>query len=467
MPDQIRFSDLLMREKGTKSAPQGTINGNIFHSNFQKMQIDYDITYKNMLVLNTTEKENKTFYGHLYGTGKVGIYGFLNKLNMDIDNTTNKNSRFVLPLDGPAEIGDNEFIHFVKKDTARKADDKALTGFNLDMRLHATPDATATIIIDKKSGDVLNVQGQGELNLTINTLGKFEMYGDYIITDGDYLFTLENVINKKFDIEAGSSISWSGNPLYAEIDVTASYRQRASVAPLLNDTTGMYKGRVPIDCKLEISEKLFSPNINFEIDFPSIDATARARINNVLSDENELNRQVFSFLLFRSFVTPQIYSSGGGGVDPGGAAASTGSELLSNRVSEFLNTYFGTLSGIRDLQLGLNYRPGTQNTNETVDLALSKQFLDNKVSVDGNFGVNNNSNKNSNALIGDVNVDYKLTSDGRFRLKGFNRTNDNTQIATAGGPYTQGVGFFYRVEFETFDELWRRFQNKVKKTEGK
>ncbi len=463
-PDQIRFTDLLLREKGTKSAPQGTVNGNIFHSNFSRIQLDYDITYRNMLVLNTTEKENKTYYGKMYGSGNVGIYGFTNNLYMKIVDTTTRNSKFYLPLDGPAEIDDNELIHFVKKDTSKIKKKADISGFNLEMALNVTPDAQARIILDKTTGDMLTVQGQGDLTLKVNTLGKFEMFGDYILTNGDYLFTLENVINKKFEIDAGSSISWSGNPLNAEIDVVTSYRQRASVAPLLNDTTGLYKGRFPVDCKLKISGKLFSPNINFAIDFPNIDATAKARIDNVLSDETELNRQVFSFLLFRSFVTPQIYNAnGGGGVTAGSAAASTGSEMLSNRVSEFLNSYFGHLTGINDLQLGLNYRPGNQNNNEAVDLALSKQFLNNKISVDGNFGVNNNQAKNSNGLIGDVNIDYKLSTDGRYRLKGFNRSNDNTQITTAGGPFTQGVGVFYREEFETFDQLFKRYMARFKK----
>jgi hypothetical protein len=470
MPDQIRFSDLLMREKGTKSAPQGTINGNIFHSNFSKLQIDYDITYNNMLVLNTTERENKTFYGKIYGTGNVGIWGFVNSLNMKIDATTKKHSRFYLPLDGPAEIGESDFIHFVKRDTTSNTGDKPLTGFNIDMVVHATPDAQVQIIIDKTSGDMLNVQGQGDLTLRVNTLGKFDMVGDYIITDGDYLFTLENVINKKFEIEAGSSISWSGNPLNAEIDVTTNYRQRTSLAPLLGDTNSnsMYKGRSPVDCKLMLHGKLFNPNISFAIDFPNIRADDKAKINNVLSDDAELNRQVFSFLLFRSFVTPLIYNTNAGGVTAGGAAASTGSELLSNRVSEFLNSYFGTLTGIRDLQLGLNYRPGTQTTGEAVDLALSKQFLDNRVTVDGNFGVNNNATttNNSNSLIGDVNVDYKLSQDGRFRLKGFNRTNDNAQISTMGGQYTQGVGFFYRVEFNRVEDLFEQFKARLRRKEA-
>jgi len=137
--------------------------------------------------------------------------------------------------------------------------------------------------------------------------------------------------------------------------------------------------------------------------------------------------------------------------------------MLSNRVSEFLNSYFGNLTGMQDLNLGLNYRPGNQNNTEAVDLALSKQFFNNKITVDGNFGVNNNQANNTSGLIGDVNVEYKLTDDGKYRVKGFNRSNDNTQITTSGGPYTQGVGFFYREEFETINELFKRYLDKFKR----
>jgi hypothetical protein len=473
MPDQIRFSDLLMKEiiptakdKGLKATPQGTINGNIFHNNFSRIQLDYDVTYRNMLVLNTTQKENKTFYGKIYGSGNVGIWGFLNNLHMQVRDTTTKGSKFFLPLDGPEEVDESDFITFVKKDTAKAKPDDPLTGFNLEMFVTATPDAQMQIILDSKSGDMLNVQGLGDLRLQINTLGKFEMFGDYIMTNGDYLFTLENVINKKFDIDAGSSISWSGDPLAAQIDIVTSYRQRASVAPLLNDTSGDYRGRVPIDCKLKISDKLFSPDIDFAIDFPTVDATAKSRIQNVLADEAELNRQVFSFLLFRTFVTPAIYNNNSGGVTAGGAAASTGSEMLSNRLSSFLNNYVGNLTGLNDLEVGLNYRAGS-NTGNEVDLALSKQLFNNKVSIDGNFGVNNSqTTKNSSGII-DVNIEYKLTDDGRYRVKGFNRSNDVNQVATSGGPYTQGIGLFYREEFETVNQLFTRYLAKLKKKDTK
>ena len=443
MSDQIRFTDLLLREKGTKAAPQGTLNGNIFHSNFKEMRIDYDVTYKNMLLLNTTKNENNLFYGKIYGSGKISLFGNLNNIFMNIINTTNKNSKFILPLDGPLEIEEDNRIHFVQKDSIKNKTQK-ISGFNLEIDLHVTPDVLTQILLDQTNGDKLNVQGNGDLKININTLGKFEMKGDYILSGGDYLFTLESVINKKFDIASGSQISWSGDPLNADINVITVYKQRASISTLLNDT--LNKSRVPVECKLNINGKLFSPNIKFALDFPLIDATSKARIDNVLSDEAELNRQVFSFLLFKSFIKPQIYNLSGGGVTAGNAAASTSSEMLSNRVSEFLNSYVKNLTGIDNLQLGLNYRPANKNNNEAVDIAVSKQFLNDKISIDGNFGLNNNSNY-SNSIIGDVNINYRLTDDGKYRLKGFNRSNNNTQITTAGGPYTQGIGIFYKKEF--------------------
>jgi hypothetical protein len=474
MPDQIRFSDILMTQidpnldrlvtANSKAVPQGTINGNLFHSNFKKMQLDYDITFKNMLALNTTERQNKDFFGRVYASGNIGLYGFLNDIHMEVKVTTKKNSKFILPLDGPEEIAENDFIKFVKKDSIKLEEKKALTGFNLDLNVIATPDATTQIIFDKVSGDAINVYGNGDIRMTINTLGKFDMYGDYVISGGDYNFNLQNVISKKFEIDDGSTIVWSGDPYNADIDITASYRQRASIGPLINDVTGQYKGRTPAACKLIMRNTLLKPDISFELEFPSISDNVRSQISSVLADEAELNRQVFSFLIFRSFIPPVIYGTSGGGVTAGNAAASTGSELLSSKVNGVLDGIFGNFD--QNLQVGVNYRPGSQNNKDEVLVNVNRNFLDDKLSVDGNFGSGSSTGTTRN-FIGDVNVEYKLSKDGRYKLKGFNRTNDNTQMLTAGGLYTQGLGFFFREEFDTWNDLYKRYTNKMKRMKKK
>jgi hypothetical protein len=456
-PDQISFQDMKITDDFNKKNWPGTLSGNIYHNNFKNLQIDYDVNFTNMLVLNKQNNGKEPFYGKAYATGRFGIYGFLNNIAMEIKLKTEKGTVFTIPLDGPAEVSDNNFIRFVQRDTTKKVKEEPKSGFKLDMNVEATPDAEVQIALDSKSGDVIKARGRGDIDLKISNLGKFDMFGEYILTSGEYLFTLESVITKKFEIQKGSTITWSGSPYAAEIDITANYKQRASIAPLFPyDTTGTYKRRLPVDCKLLMKDKLMSPNISFAIDMPTLDEATSSKIQSVLADETELNRQVFSLLLLKSFMTPLVYSNGGG-FSARTAAAANGTELLSNRLSGWLNGL------TKQVDIGVNYRPGSQVSNEELDIALSKQLLNNRLSIDGNFGFNNNQTTSSTGLIGDVNLEYKLTDDGRYRVKGFNRTNDNTQYTTQGGPYTQGAGVFYREEYETWAELYRRYIRKLKK----
>lgn len=469
-PDQIAFREIKISDDLIKKTPQGEVNGNIFHNNFKNIQLDYDINFKNMMVLNKPNSGEDPFYGKAYATGNAGIYGFLNNIVLDINVKTEKGTVFTIPLDGPAEVSDKNFIRFVKKDTIKKKEEETRSGFALNMDVHATPDAEVQIVLDAKSGDIIRARGKGDIELNISNMGKFDMYGEYVLNSGDYLFTLENVITKKFDIQKGSTINWSGSPYAAEIDITANYKQRASIAPLFPyDTTGMYKRRVPVDCKLKMSDKLMSPNISFAIDLPTLDENTSSKIQSVLNDEAELNRQVFSLLLLKSFVTPLQYSSGGG-ISAGSAIAANSTEMLSNRLS-------GWLSGLtKEVDIGVNYRPGNEVSSDELDIALSKQLLNNRLSIESNIGYNANQNPNSSVktggqntnssgLIGDVNVEYKLTEDGRYRVKGFNRSNDNTTAATMGGPFTQGVGVFYREEYEHWRDLYRKYLNKLKRSD--
>lgn len=473
MPKQIRFDNILVQDvpyKGMAGGNTGNLSGNIFHNNFKDMRIDFDLNTNKLMALNTTAANNPSYYGTAYASGNAGIYGFVDDIKMELNLKTSGGTYFYIPLDGPSEIGNNDFIKFVTKDTVKTIVKKTKSNFSLDFNLEATRDAEVQLIFDEKSGDIIKARGDGILNMKIDSRGKFDMFGDYVLSTGDYLFTLENFVTKKFEIQKGSSIKWNGNVYKANIDIVANYKQRASIKPLFpNDSVNNYNKRFPVDCKLYMKDKLTSPDITFGIELPTIDENTRSAIKSLLNDENELNRQVFSLLLLRSFVTP-LSIAGSGGISAGGAAAATGSEMLSNKMSNWLN-------GItKDVDIGVNYRPGGTLSSDELDLALSKQLFNNRLTIDGNFGVANNNtptnstttkNNNTTNLIGDVTLEYKLSESGKYRVKGFNRSNDNTEIATSGGPFTQGVGIFYREEYESLSELYRRYISKLKRNKTK
>ncbi|MBL7884221.1 MAG: translocation/assembly module TamB domain-containing protein [Bacteroidia bacterium] len=369
-------------------------------------------------------------------------------------------TKIFIPLSKTSEVSDNSFITFVKKDTVKtnKNYEINLNGIRLNFDLEVTPDAEVQLVFDQKVGDVIKAKGTGIIKLNISSTGDFKMFGNYEIENGDYLFTLQNLINKKFDIENGSTIKWNGIPYKADLNINAIYKARASLKPFFpNDSSGIYKKRYPVDLKLSMTNDLLSPDINFDLALPTVDAGTRQQVMGYLNTETEMNRQVFSLLILNSFITPPQFNTGAG-LDVANAAEANTFEILSNQLSNMLSKIS------KDFDIGINYRPGDAITKDELGVALSTQLFNDKLTIDGNVGVNNNntnSNQNTNNIVGDVIIDYKLTDDGKVRIKAFNKANDNNNQFFTSGQYTQGIGVFYREEFDTIGELYKRYLSTV------
>lgn len=457
------------------------VNGKIYHDNFKNFQLDFDINATKFMCLNTTESDNSLYYGQAYVTGIINIFGFVNNellidANVKTEKVTSNDksdkvnflsktelTKIFIPLGGTSEVAQNNFITFIKKDSALNAKDNytvSLGGLVLNFDLDVTPDAEVQLIFDQKVGDIIKARGNGNLNLKIEK-GVFKMYGDYLIENGDYLFTLQNIINKKFDIKKGGTIKWSGIPYKADLDISAIYKARASIKTFFpeDSTNTTYKKRYPVDVVMNMTGDLLSPEIDFEIGLPTVDASTRQTVMSYINNDAEENRQVFSLLILNSFVTPyQLSNSGSGGPTVADGVGSNTSEMLSNQLSNMLSKISN------DFDIGVNYRPGDAITKDELEVALSTQLFNDKLSVEGNIGNNSNS-QNPNSLVGDVNVDYKLTEDGKVRIKAFNKANDNSQTAV-NGAYTQGVGIFYREEFNTIGQLFEQYLQTVKGWRG-
>lgn len=455
------------KQNGTSTA---VVNGKVYHTNFKKFQLDIDIVPQKFMVLNTYEDQNELYYGQAYVTGPfINIFGYIDNIiyisanvksdKVNIAKKSGKTKLFI-PLSGTSEISTANFITFVSHDKGKIKKEKYkadLTGIQLDFNLEMTTDAEVQLIFDQKIGDVIKARGNGVIKMEINTLGKFNMFGNYTVENGDYLFTLQNIINKHFDIEQGGTLKWSGNPYDADINLKASYKLKTALSPLFpSDSTGTYKRRYPIDCNMLLTNKLMSPDIVFDIDLPTVNEGTRRDVRNIVNSDIEMNRQVFSLMVLGGFVTPQSLS---GTSETSNAGKTTSSELLSNQLSNMLSKVSN------DFDLGVKYRAGDKVSNQELQLALSTQLFNNRLSIDGNFGVSSSVVQHTNTLVGDVNLEYKLTDDGKYRLRAFNRTNDNAFV-NLSSPYTQGISVFYREEFNTVADLYKyylfRFQRNKK-----
>ena len=474
----------------SNSNSKAVISGKLHHTNFKDFQLDFDINAQKLMALNTTEKDNSLFYGRAYLSGVINISGSVDNILIDANVKTESiaigdkadkinllsntdHTKFYIPLTSQSELGENDFISFIKKDSIKIKNDykSQLEGLTMNFNLEVTPDAEVQLIFDQRVGDIIKSRGSGNIKLNIDTKGEFKMFGNYVIESGDYLFTLKNFINKKFDIEKGSTVKWNGIPYKADLNVTAIYRTRALLSPFfdsINKGSVDLKKRYPVDLKLFLTGNLLEPVVNFGIDVPTVNSSARQTIMGYLNTEVEVNRQVVPLLLGGFFVAPSQLSSASASPSIAGGTASNAVEILSNQFNNMLANVSKDF-----VNVGVNYRAANTVSKEQLDLAISTQLFDNKLTIDGNLGTNSNNNNNntttqnnSNNIVGDVNIDYKLTDDGKARVKAFNKTNNNVQL-NSNGTYTQGVGVFYREEFDTLAELYRRYRKLFKRKKEK
>jgi hypothetical protein len=456
-PTTISIQNALVRD-GTGGT--GTLNGTLQHRHFRNIKYDLQVQTNNMLCLNTTLKSNNAFYGKAYGTGLVRIKGDDDRINFNITANTEANSIVHIPLSNNSyQAKESGLLTFVApvKDEANEWHPRTTsimksgqrTTFNIS--LNATPSAEVQIIFDQKAGDIIRARGSGNINLNIDpAMDKFDIFGDYSIEQGDYFFTLQNIISKKFIMEQGSRIAFNGDINKTTLDITGLYKTKASLSTLTDDTSSVNQVRRNIDCKIFILGNLFAPVLSYDIEVQNLDPSTRARVQSALNTEEKKTRQFLSLLAFNSFMPEQQ-----SGISSVNLTTST-SELLSNQLSNMLaqlNIPF---------DLGFVYN-STEQGNSAFDVAVSTQLFDNRVAINGTFG-NGKTNTAENTFTGDLDIELKFDQQGRFRGKAFTHSADQF-TDQFDNSQRSGVGFIYQEDFNTFKELFDRWFGKKKKKE--
>lgn len=455
--DGFFFRDLtVMDELGKK----GKVNGWVKHDAFKNFRFDADLVVEDFFALNTNSAMNTLYYGKAYGSGRVRFFGDPKNMHLEVAMKTERGTRFNIPLFGAKNVDESEFITFVKP---KGVDDKIevenefqvdFKNLTLELDVEVTSDAEVQLIFDPKVGDIIKGKGDGNIRMTLDNSGHFQMFGDYYINKGEYLFTLQNIVNKKFLLKQGGTINWSGSPYDAIIDITGSYGVRTSLYDLMYPDTSNsnYKRRIQVDCILHMTGNLMNPNIDFDVGLPNSDNQTLTEVKNRIGVGNvqEMNRQVFGLLVLNRFFP--IESQNQALQQAGGFFSSSSAEMISNQLSNWLSKISN------DFDIGVNYRPGNEITSDELQASLSTQLFNNRIIVNGNVGVTNTQSSSSN-IVGDVNIEYKITSDGRFRVRAFNKSNDINTL-TQNAPFTQGVGLSYQQEFDHIGDLFRRRKKK-------
>ena len=428
-------------------------------------------SFKDFLVLDKDASPDTPFYGKLKMSGIASVNNKNGGLNVVTTARSEGLSQLFVPLKSNSDEMTNNFLHFIGKQIETKIkSESSETKLTLDANLEVRDDMEIQVVFDPTVGDILKVKGNGNIRMSINKEGDLQMFGEYKVSKGDYLFTLSNLVNKKFVLSQGGVINWSGSPYDAMLDMSAVYNTKASLSDLLplestnENIASESTKKIPVECVLSLQEKLTNPTIGFDINFPSLDSQSRSYIESLFSSQDEVNKQMLSLLILNKFYRSDDSEAYGAQVQTAGLNTLT--EMLSNQLSRWVSQFTSYLD------VDLAYKLGDTESgyeSDELQVGVSTQLFNERVvfSAQGNMGVGNNPNveADKNEFLGDFDLEIKLNKQGSLKLKAYSHSDERIQYNRTDN--VQGIGVSYSESFDTFGELFNKYIGFLKRKDKK
>jgi hypothetical protein len=480
--DGINFQSFTIKDSASNAL---TLNGTISTQNLTNYNFNLYVNATDFMVLNTTKKPNSIYYGRMNITTDMHLSGTEATPVLDGAITVNDgtNLTVVVPQEEPGVVQRKGIVEFVDMDAPendslfRRYDSlnySKLIGMDVAVNINIKKEAIFNVIVDEANGDLLNVRGEALLSAGIDPSGKITLVGNYQLEEGAYQVSF-NFLQRRFDIVKGSTITWTGSPTSAELDIDAVYIANTAPIDLVQDQIAAstpairntYLQKLPFHVQLFLTGELMRPIVDFNIVLPEdqnygvsndIITQVQTRLTQLRADEGEINKQVFSLLLLGRFVGEDPFQSSGAGFSAGTFARQSVSKLL----TEQLNKLAGGLIGGVDLNFNIasteDYTTGERRNRTDLNIGLSKRLLNDRlqVTVGSNFeleGPESSTQKNNN-IAGDVAVTYQLSKDGKYMLR-FYRKNEYVGVVD-GYIIETGLGFILNVDYNKFKEIFTK-----------
>jgi hypothetical protein len=462
-----------------------TVNGKVDIPDLKKIIFDLHLQTDNFLALNSLQKSNSLYFGTIFLNSDIYLKGTPDSPQLNVNVKLNKGSAitYLIPQNvlkkkghaGIVQFTDTIPVNHIIMRKSKEENNNTIKGIDLEASIEFDPDVKLKMIVDPIAGDSLYIKGEGKLKLNINPNGTMNLVGKYNINDGGYHLKINDFIKKDFKIGSESYVSWSGNVTNPYTNITGIYKIKTSPIDLIQDElAGMnpsdknkYRNLLTFLVELKMQGFVSTPQISFDIKQPpnekgAMNGTVNAKLNQLRENENQLNKQVFALLTINRFIAEDPFESANESSGLSAASRSSASRILTSQLNQLSQKY---VKGV-DLNLGVNsyddYSSGKEEGRTQLQVGISKQLFDDKVTVNvgGNVDVEGEKAKQNNAsnIAGNVIIEYKLTDDGRYKLRGF-RKNDY-ENAIEGEIIKTGFGIMYTRNYNKFKQLFSKPSSK-------
>ncbi len=442
------------------------VQGEVEVQSLTYIPLDLNVEANNLMAINSTEKDNKDWYGKMFVNANVDISGTATRPIVDVTATTSKKSAvtyvYRVPQQGQVAIEDivdysQQYLwdNLLRQDTLQRDSSSfaSSTGIDLTLELAVAPNLEATVIVDPVSGQTFVGRATGDLTLQIYPDGRQEATGRVELVEGEYDFIYQNIINRTFRVLPGSSATFTGDIENPTLDLKIRHQAEAAPLPLVQgvlgegaESTGLRRAQtffVDVNLKGELLSSSITTNVVYPEDAygnlglsPVEDALATLR-----QDQSRMTTTAFQLLAFGGFNIPLL--------DAGAGNNNLAATTLNNLMGNYLNTFADQLVGFVDLDFGLDsYQDEGGQTQTNLRISLRKTLFDDRViiSVDGVAGTAEDELAGTQqTYLDNITAEYLISEDGTFRLKFFNDRDRSTlvgdNVIRFGGRLTFGKDF--------------------------
>lgn len=474
----IHFKDLSIQDVFNNKA---LLNGSLLTTNYQDYRFDLDFSAEDFIVMNSTAKENATYYGIIRLDCDAQLRGDLNLPDITIKTRLRDGTKFTYVYQRNdtafnSEAGIVEFIDVRKRlhllPEASDSLSPVLSGYRITAIVDVDDKSEFNIVLDPVSGDRLEVKGNGSFNYDLNPTGQMSLTGRYEISSGSYKLTLYNLVKREFILDKGSAITWNGDPLNADLDITGHLAVRTAPLPLLGDqsTSGneeqlaQYKSPLDFNVFLNVQGRLTLPEIHFDVELDdkqkgALGGVVDAKLAQLRKEEAEMNQQVFALLVLGTFIAEDPLASTGssGSSYINDVARSSVSNMLSSQLNRLSNQYIKGVDVNFDLRSVTDYSNGVYEEQTQLNVGFREKLFNDRLQiyVGTNFNIGGSTvfSATPTDLSGDFSLEYLATIDGRVRLNIFRR---NTYEGIFEGQTVEnGLSVIYNRDFDKLKYLFK------------
>jgi translocation and assembly module TamB len=476
----MRFPEFTVRDEDDNKA---VISGYILTANYREMDIDLNVRTRNFLALNRPEEQAELYYGRILLDSDIKIGGNLDLplVEARVNLLSGTQLTYIIPETQVAMVEQEGIVEFEIFDqdkmsdimlTSAQQDTIRAEMRGIDLRANVSIDEATVIriIIDESSGDYLEIRGGAIVSFGIDRSGAMSLTGTYEIDQGKYQLSFYDLVRREFDIQPGSTITWRGDPLNADVNISAAYTVRTSPSQLMEGRLAdeadnrAYRQQLPFLVFLNMQGELLQPEISFNIELPddrkgAMDGTVNTRLQVLNEQENELNKQVFALLILGRFIAEDPLEAGGGGLTS--TARSSASRILTQQLNQLAGRYISGVDLTFDVESYEDFESASGEGRTELQVGLSREFLDDRlrVEVGGRVDLEGERRRrqgNLSDLAGDVAVEYLLSEDGTYRLRGFRK--NEFQMLLEGDIVETGLALIFTRDFNRIRELFKKRQ---------